>query len=53
MENKYQDKGRIVIRPSGTEPLIRVMIEGTNLEEMEEDANVLVSLIEKQLGGQG
>ena len=53
LENKYQDKGRIVIRPSGTEPLIRVMIEGTNLEEMEEDANVLVSLIEKQLGGQG
>ena len=52
LKKKYEDRGRIVIRPSGTEPLIRVMIEGTDLVEMQEDAQVLADLIQKQLGGE-
>ena len=28
IENEFGGNGRVVIRPSGTEPLIRVMIEG-------------------------
>ena len=28
LEKKYQDQGRLVIRASGTEPCVRVMIEG-------------------------
>jgi len=28
LENEFRDEGRVLIRPSGTEPLVRVMIEG-------------------------
>ncbi|MCP4090149.1 MAG: phosphoglucosamine mutase, partial [Gammaproteobacteria bacterium] len=29
-EQKLTDKGRVLLRPSGTEPLVRVMVEGEN-----------------------
>lgn len=48
-ENELNGDGRIVVRPSGTEPLIRVMIEGKNIEKIKEMAKSLVSLIEKTL----
>ncbi len=51
LEQKYDGSGRILIRPSGTEPLVRVMIEGLNKAEMELDAKRLAKLIEKTLGG--
>ncbi len=51
LEDKYKDSGRILIRPSGTEPLVRVMIEGVSKSEMEVDAKKLARLIEKTLGG--
>lgn len=47
---KYNGQGRVVIRPSGTEPLVRVMIEGQNQEEIASDAHTLASLIEERLG---
>ena len=43
--NKFADEGRVLIRPSGTEPLVRVMIEGKNQAEIEEDAKKLAELI--------
>lgn len=46
-------KGRVLIRPSGTEPLVRVMIEGENLAEIQEEAKRLALFIEGKLGGQG
>ncbi|MEZ0536598.1 phosphoglucosamine mutase [Caldicellulosiruptoraceae bacterium PP1] len=49
LENKYSGKGRVLIRPSGTEPLVRVMIEGENLEEITNDASNLALLIEERL----
>ena len=47
LEGKFAGQGRILIRPSGTEPLVRVMIEGKNQNEIDRDAHELASLIEK------
>ncbi len=49
VETAFHGNGRVLIRPSGTEPLVRVMIEGKDQEELESVAGMLVSLIEKQL----
>jgi phosphoglucosamine mutase len=49
IEERFHGKGRVLIRPSGTEPLVRVMIEGANQEELESVANDLVDLIEKEM----
>lgn len=47
LERKFHGEGRVLIRPSGTEPLVRVMIEGKNQEEIEMEANKLAELITK------
>ncbi|MEG1891737.1 MAG: phosphoglucosamine mutase [Clostridia bacterium] len=49
LEAKYKDKGRIVVRASGTEPRVRVMIEGPDQREMDKDVYMLSKLIEKEL----
>jgi len=50
IEDRFQDEGRVLIRPSGTEPVIRVMIEGADQREIEEKAVQLAKLIEERLG---
>ena len=49
LEAELQDNGRVIIRPSGTEPLIRVMIEGQNQKMIEEKATKLANLIKLKL----
>ncbi len=46
-EEKLNGRGRILVRASGTEPLIRVMAEGDNLLEVEEAVNDICNSIEK------
>ncbi len=50
LENKFKGEGRVLIRPSGTEPLVRVMIEGKNKAQLQRDANYLARRIEEVLG---
>lgn len=49
IEQDFHGNGRVVIRPSGTEPLIRVMIEGEDEKMLEEKANELAKFIELKL----
>jgi len=50
LELEFEGKGRILIRPSGTEPLVRVMIEGEREEVISQKAIELSQLIESRLG---
>lgn len=49
LEKEFAGNGRVLIRSSGTEPLVRVMIEGENQEYITEKAKEMVKLIEKKL----
>ena len=49
LEKEFSGNGRVLIRPSGTEPLVRVMIEGTDKEYIQTKAESLAKLIEKKL----
>ena len=42
----FDGEGRVLIRPSGTEPLVRVMIEGKNQEQIDVEARKLANLIQ-------
>ncbi len=50
LEAEFDGKGRVVIRPSGTEPLVRVMIEGEDYDYIKSKAELLAALIESRLG---
>lgn len=49
LEEEFQGEGRVLIRPSGTEPLVRVMIEGKDKESITRRAKELVRVIEGRL----
>lgn len=50
VETKLNGDGRVLIRASGTENLVRVMIEGKSQEEITEYANKIAKLIDKKYG---
>ena len=49
LEKEFAGNGRVLIRPSGTEPLVRVMIEGEDQKYLEKKANEIAKLIEEKL----
>ncbi|MBR0576949.1 phosphoglucosamine mutase [Proteiniclasticum sp. BAD-10] len=49
VEAKLQGRGRVLIRPSGTEPLVRIMLEGENQEEINADAHRIADLIRSRM----
>jgi len=50
VEQRMGDRGRVLLRPSGTEPLVRVMVEGVDQEEIDREAEYLVSVVRKAAG---
>jgi phosphoglucosamine mutase len=49
-EETLAGRGRVLVRPSGTEPLVRVMVEAPTDEEAEDVCARLVELVERELG---
>jgi phosphoglucosamine mutase len=49
-ERKLKDRGRILVRYSGTEPLARVMVEGNSKSEIEKIAKEIAALIKREIG---
>ncbi|HXD54077.1 MAG TPA: phosphoglucosamine mutase [Solirubrobacteraceae bacterium] len=49
-EGELQGRGRVLIRPSGTEPLVRVMVEAPTAQEADAICGRLVALVESELG---
>lgn len=50
VEAELGDNGRVLVRPSGTESLIRVMAEGPDKEQVEEYVNRIVDVVKTELG---
>jgi len=49
-EQKLADRGRVLLRPSGTEPLIRVMAEGDDQALVEQQVKAIAKIVEQQVG---
>ncbi len=51
VEQKLANDGRVLLRASGTEPLIRVMVEGKDIDLVDDLANQLAGVVSDALGG--
>jgi len=50
VETTLAGQGRVLIRPSGTEPVVRVMVEAPSREQAQAAADALSGVIERALG---
>jgi phosphoglucosamine mutase len=53
MEKRLGNEGRVLVRASGTEPLVRVMVEAREGHEAAAIADDLVGVVRRELGGVG
>jgi phosphoglucosamine mutase len=49
-EQALAGRGRVLVRPSGTEPLVRVMVEAPTEDEAQAVCRQLVAVVERELG---
>lgn len=49
VEESLEGKGRVLIRPSGTEPLVRIMLEGEDQDEINTAAHKIADLIKSKI----
>ena len=49
VENQLGDHGRVLLRPSGTEPVVRVMVEGADASVVERHARELAGVVRETL----
>ena len=48
-EDELGDSGRVLLRPSGTEPLVRVMVEAASGDQAQHVAERLAAVVKQQL----
>ena len=48
-KEKVSNNGRVLVRVSGTEPLVRVMLEGEDFEYIEKIANEVADVVKERL----
>ena len=49
-ESELQDRGRVLLRPSGTEPLVRVMVEAEDEHMVDKLVKEVASVVEREVG---
>ncbi|KAB2205515.1 phosphoglucosamine mutase, partial [Staphylococcus epidermidis] len=50
VEGEMNGEGRILVRPSGTEPLVRVMVEAATDEDAERFAQQIADVVQDKMG---
>jgi phosphoglucosamine mutase len=50
LDAELADDGRVLVRPSGTEPVVRVLVEAQNAEDAEKMCASIAALVERELG---
>lgn len=50
VETEMNGEGRILVRPSGTEPLVRVMVEAATNEDAQRFAQEIADVVQDKMG---